>query len=357
MLARQIALAEQDLADAKARVKMGTAAESDVRTAEREVLRLQQQLAALDAGRAELLDLSVPASSEEDQEIARIQTMIQNSPDLINALSDGNTPLGNAAAHGWLKVAAFLLDHGADVNGGYGSALFSATKAGNRAMVELLLSRGANVNAKGDSGDTALQQAARHGFQAVAEVLLANHADVNVQDGGRATALCSAASSGQLKIVQMLLAAGANPNLKDGNGRTVLNFAIGISPEIFQVLLESGTNPNTEDSNGRTPLSYAVERDNPKVVKLLLAAKADPNGGKLDAPLFCAIDKNDTASAELLLQAGAKPNATGKFDLPRQSGFGGGRPRPFSAARPNPSLQLHCGSQFRRTSFRWCNCF
>jgi hypothetical protein len=65
----------------------------------------------------------------------------------------------------------------------------------------------------------------------------------------------------------MLLGAGANPNLKDGKGRTVLNFAIGTSPEIFQVLLEAGTNPNTEDSDGRSPLSYAVERDNPKVVK------------------------------------------------------------------------------------------
>ena len=255
------------------------------------------------------------ASLEEQAEIQRIQTMIQNSPDLINAPDgDGHTPLEKAAIHGWLKVAAFLLDHGAEVNARGGAAVFDATDAGNRAMVEFLLSRGANVNAKGNGGFTALQQAARHGFQAVAEVLLANHADVNVQDSGGATALCSAASSGQLKIVQMLLAAGANPNLKDGNGRTVLNFAVKTSPEIFQALLAAGTNPNTENADGRTPLSYAVERDGPQVVKMLLAAKADPNGGKLDAPLLCAIHQQDTVSAKMLLEAGANPNAKGEVD-------------------------------------------
>jgi hypothetical protein len=67
----------------------------------------------------------------EDAEIQRIQTMIQNSPDLINAPdSSGHTPLENAAINGQLKVAAFLVDHGADVNARGGTALFEATGAG-----------------------------------------------------------------------------------------------------------------------------------------------------------------------------------------------------------------------------------
>jgi ankyrin repeat protein len=259
--------------------------------------------------------LSVPAPNEEDQEIARIQTMIQNSPDLINAAqTGGTTPLNNAARSGQIKVATYLLDHGADINlasVGKDTPLLAAAGAGNRAMVELLLSRGADVNAKDNAGETALHQAAKHGFQAVTEVLLANHADVNAPSVGGTTPLCSAVQGGRVKIVQMLLGAGANVNYKQSDGNTVLNYALKTSPEIFKVLLDAGANPNTEDAEGRTPLSYAVERDTSEVVKLLLVAKADPNGGKLDAPLLAAIGAKDVTTAELLLQAGANPNTIG----------------------------------------------
>src|ERR1035437_2211022 len=73
LLAKQIALAEQDLADTQKLVQVGKALPAEVRAAEREVLRLRQQLAALDGNKAELVDLSVPTPSEEDQEIQRIQ--------------------------------------------------------------------------------------------------------------------------------------------------------------------------------------------------------------------------------------------------------------------------------------------
>src|SRR5450759_1514826 len=83
LLAKQIALAEQDLADTQKLFQVGKATQVEIRAAEREVLRLRQQLAALDSNKAELVNLSPPASSEEDREIARIQAMIQNSPDLV----------------------------------------------------------------------------------------------------------------------------------------------------------------------------------------------------------------------------------------------------------------------------------
>jgi len=283
LLAKQIALAEQDLAEKQKLVQVGQATPADSRAAEREVLRLKQQLAALDAGKAELLDLSVPASSEEDQEIRRIQEMIQNSPDLINAPDDhGHTPLEKAAINGWLKVGAFLLDHGADVNAGKVSALNQAANAGNRAMVEFLLSRGADINTKAWQGKTPLHTAVELGYPAVTEVLLANKADVNAADDFGNTPLVPAAEKKQIKILQALLAAGANPNL--------------------------------ENNNGQTPFSFAAASGSPELVKMFLAAKADPNGGRLDAPLLAAIHAGDAVSVELLLQAGANPNAKGEDD-------------------------------------------
>lgn len=245
-------------------------------------LQLKQQLElqrqeALDAGQP-VSSLTAAPTDEESQEIQRIQTMIQNSPDLINAPVNGSTPLENAATHGWLKVAAFLLDHGADVNARGGTALFDAVQAGNRAMVEFLLAHGADVNAINNSYKrTPLETAVQNDFEAVMEVLLANKADVNVPDIFGNTPLLTAAANGQVKIAQTLLAAGANPNIETGQGRTLLSFAAG-----------SGS---------------------PETVELLLGAKADPNAGTLDAPLLCAIHNKDAASAELLLQAGANPNA------------------------------------------------
>ena len=267
-------------------------------------------------------------TSDEDWEIQHIQKMIQNSPDLINSVSDMSTPLVMAAYKGWLKVAAYLLDHGADVNvsspdvswtsdfheAGPVTPLVAAVLVGNKAMTKFLIEHGADINFKGLNGNAPLHWAARKGYQSVTEVLLASHADVNIQNNQGTTPLFSAAEAGQLKTLQMLLAAGADVNFKNGKGWTALNYAIGTTPEVVHALLDAGTNPNTVDWIGRTPLSYAAEKDSPKVVKLLLDAKADPNGGTMDPPLLSAIHEKKLESAELLLQAGADPNKKSPVD-------------------------------------------
>jgi len=244
-----------------------------------------------------------PATDAKDQEIRRIQQLIQNSPDLINACSEGVfTLLGNAARNDQSNLVIFLLDHGAGINVGQAggeTALHSAVRFGNRAMVELLLSRGADVNAAADDGQTPLCIAVDQGFQAITEVLLANKAEVNVSDKNAGnTPLHLAAKGGRAKIIQMLLAAGASPN--------------------------------AENKKGRTPLSFVAGSGSPEAVKILLAAKADPNGGKLDAPLLCAIHKQDVVSAELLLKNGANQNLKGGMDW--QATIAG---NPYSGAIPH----------------------
>ena len=277
LLAKQIALAEQDLADTQKLVQVGKATPGDARAGEREVLRLRQQLVALDGNKRELLDLAPSANAEEDQEIARIQQMIQDSPDLINAQDHGAlTPLGKAAAKGQLKVVSFLLGHGADINGGI-PPIYLAVGAGNRAMVDLLITRGADVNRDGEYGRTALYRAVLEGYQSITELLLEHHAEVNasdIRDGS--TPLHMAVYYGRSKFVSLLLAAGARVNL--------------------------------ENKEYRTPLSLAVENGSLEIVKTLLSAKADPNAGHKDVPLLTAIYKNNPAAAEILLQAGANPN-------------------------------------------------
>lgn len=233
-----------------------------------------------------------PVTDEEQKEIVRIQEIIQNSPDLINRPSDGPngdwTLLYQAARQGWLRVAAFLLDHGANIEAdsgqGYGGTpLDGAAESGNKAMVELLLSRGANVNASSEkNGTTALQIAAGKGYVAVAEALLAHNADVNGTGDDKRTPLHIAASDGHEDIIKVLLAHGANLN--------------------------------SIDENGRTPLRDAAFNGHIDAVKALLEAKADPNGGTADLPLAGAIEGDSSLNrsniCELLLRSGADPNRT-----------------------------------------------
>ena len=258
-------------------------------------------------------------ASDEDQEIQRIKQMIQNSPDLINAPNGGATPLHAAANKGQLRVATFLLDHGAEINPKNGETpLYAAVLNAQKTMVELLLNRGADINApNGADHGTVLGTAVHHGYEAVIGVLLARKADVNLGRPDGFTPLMETAEQGRAKIIRMLLAAKANPNAQDDKGYTPLIYAARAgSTESVKELLAAGAEANAENNNGMPLLSSAVESGSPEIVKMLLAAKADPNAGKVNAPLLCAIHKRDLISAELLLEGGANPNATGDVFLP-----------------------------------------
>jgi ankyrin repeat protein/tetratricopeptide (TPR) repeat protein len=266
---------------------------------------------------------------EEETEIRRIQAMIQNSPDLINAPSGENgTPLYQAASKGQLRVAAFLLDHGADVNTRAGisgkiysdwTPLFVAASRGHRAMVELLAARGADVNATvrvmtgnvgGNlSGGTALHQAVEKGFQAVAEGLLANKAEINVRDTSGQTPLHLAASRGRPGLTVFLLSKGAAVNAIDSGGSTALMCAAnGGHSDTLKKLIAAKADINTETTEGRTALSLAASEGHLDCVTALLAAKADPNAGKVNLPLHCAIKSQSAGVVEALLKSGADAN-------------------------------------------------
>lgn len=284
------------------------------------------------------IDRSLPApiTDEEEKEIRRIQQMIQNSPDLINVGSlgaNGNwTPLYQAARSGWLRVATFLLDHGANVeaaSGTDGTPLYAAAEFGNQAMVELLLSHGADVNAGSGSVGTALHVAAEKGFAAVTETLLNHKADVNARDFNERTPLHVSARAGQVQTMKLLLAHGADVNAKDGQGSTPLVDALHSGPQrcvpAVETLLAAKPDVNVMFGGGKTVLASAAARGSDEIVKLLLEAKADPNGGTNYLPLTGAIDFGGwgirSNICRMLLQAGADPNRADPAQL-YQSGGG-----------------------------------
>ncbi len=266
---------------------------------------------------------SATGTDEEEREIRRVQAMIQNSPDLINAPDPNNqnyTPLQSAAELGQMRVAQYLLDHGAEVDRARSQGrtpLYLAASRGHNAMVELVLNREAKVDARDTAGWTPLYEVAGRGFKTVAETLLAHKADVKAKAVDGRTPLHRAADSGQLALVELLLAHGADVNVADNNGDTPMMVAAmnANNSAAIKALLAAKADLNAQDNVGRTALSYAVERGGIGSVGALLDAKADPNGGERDLPLAMTVKTTGTNVAELLLRAGADPNREAAYDL------------------------------------------
>jgi ankyrin repeat protein len=100
--------------------------------------------------------------------------------------------------------------------------------------VRLFLEK-ANVNER-INGTTLLGEAVRKGNYEVVELLLSKGADVNATDGnGEAPIVIAACSNHKLAIVELLVSKGANVNVKDRLGFTPFNYSYN-SPELDAAL-------------------------------------------------------------------------------------------------------------------------
>jgi ankyrin repeat protein len=87
--------------------------------------------------------------------------------------------------------------------------LWQAARDGDLDAINSGLSQGAQINARGSYGDTALNLAAENGHLAVVERLLEAGADIENLGGADKTPLMNAAFAGHTRIVQALLHKGA----------------------------------------------------------------------------------------------------------------------------------------------------
>ena len=116
------------------------------------------------------------------------------------------------------------------------------------------------MNAKAESGATALATAALYGHLAIVNQLLAAAADVSAADADGATALMMAAAQGQAEIVNALVAKGADVNVKwDVVGTTPLMAAASAGrAAAVRALLSRKADVNAANSDGQTALMVAA---------------------------------------------------------------------------------------------------
>jgi ankyrin repeat protein len=168
-----------------------------------------------------------------------------------------------------------LLDKGADVNaqgGKYGNALQAASSRGNLEVVQLLLDKGANVNAQGGYYGNALLAASHEGHINTIKVLLRfSRLDIIEADDLGRTALFLASRNGRLSVAQYLLSTKRfDPNTKNCYGSTALSAAIANGHcEIAELLIASSASTQEQFHVGRNLLWWAFRVGNPHLIRLV----------------------------------------------------------------------------------------
>jgi ankyrin repeat protein len=144
--------------------------------------------------------------------VDRVREILAADPSQATAFSDdGFTALHFAAYFGATAAISALLDAGAGIEAVTGNfltnmPLHAAAAGGRVASCELLLSRGANVNAKQHGGFTPLMTPCFSNNREMAELFLAHGADPNVTNDEGKTAADVAAGMGNMEIAAFLRA-------------------------------------------------------------------------------------------------------------------------------------------------------
>jgi uncharacterized protein len=192
---------------------------------------------------------------------------------IIYAQTFGKPELVQAAERDDVQRVRELLAAGADPNQPRSfSALEAASASAFPDVLEEMLKKHPDVNARDSAGRTALnvlaQSAvgdARENPAAVARLLLKAGADVNAQDNiyGNTT-LHEAPDASTAKV---LIEGGADINRRNKDGQTPL--MLTLDEEVTRVLLEAGADKSIRDDRGKTALDIAREFELTEKIALL----------------------------------------------------------------------------------------
>jgi ankyrin repeat protein len=178
----------------------------------------------------------------------------------------GYTAVHTAAQYDAVRMLRWLVVthkvdpcHAAAASANHWLPLHCACHMGSAAAVEYLLSlpqAAAMVTAKSTTGCTALQTAAYYEHDDIVQLLLRKGAAVDARCHSGMTSLMHAQ---RMRTVAALLHAHADVNAVDNDGFTVLHHCAkqGAAECVYKLLLQHGAVPTAVDKNGSTPAHIA----------------------------------------------------------------------------------------------------
>ena len=218
-----------------------------------------------------------------------------------------STPLHEAAGDGQTEKVLALISAGADIHEKVDSGLTPLHVAAYMGQTETALalaSTGADINARVDSGFTSLHMAANAGQVETALALVSAGADINARDDDTgSTPLHVAANAGQTEAVLALVSAGADIHARGVTGGTPLGVAVWAGqPETVIALISVGADIHERNVTGGTPLHLAAYAGQTETALALISAGADIHAMDYPGatPLFVAIMRGHTETAQVL---------------------------------------------------------
>lgn len=189
-------------------------------------------------------------------DVERVRLILHNVPQSCNAKSeDGTSAIVTAMYSNQPEIAEMLVAKGADLD------FFEAAMVGKTDLVKKAIEEDPNiVNSFSRDGFTSLHFAAFFGARETLELLLSKGADVNAvaKNPTNVMPIHSAVSQRHLEITKLLLNNGANVSAKQQGGFTPLHEAAQSgSLDLVMLLVERGASINDRNDKGATPLALA----------------------------------------------------------------------------------------------------
>lgn len=254
-----------------------------------------------------------------------IKELVAKGADLKSADRISSTTLMQAVLTGDLDLVKMCIEKGVDINAqeqNGETALMLAIQNDYDEIANLLLDQGVNVNAVSQGDMSALVYAIIRGNCSLVKTLLAKGVDFNIESQG-GTAIKYAIARGNLEILGVLLEEGANPNvsydvsiryvaerdyfapmLRGGWGyMTPLTHAIVLDHyAMVNLLLQYKANVDKDD------LKLAIYHNNPAILRALIVTGVNLEDGYTYGitPLIEAINRNNLKIVKLLIDGGAK---------------------------------------------------
>ena len=146
-------------------------------------------------------------------------------------------------------------------------------------MCNILIDRGADINAENDNGETPLHLAAYNGYTKICKLLIDKGANVNAKQWcGGMTPLHRAVCRKHFKTCEVLIKNNANVNIRANSGETPLEESISNNnKKMCGLLIKNGADVNLRNNQGDTPLHKAASHNRYDICKLLIDNGADIN--------------------------------------------------------------------------------